>query len=184
MSVLTAVTARIFNNTRSESKFNLTAAHVRRLRTYWPIFVREAQRTSLSPYMLAGIAWGESDFIASALNDTSGAAGLMQVMPDEWGGRTYRKQGWAPGDEFNPDKNVKAGADLLAYHYRVRKDYQVPNRRTLHTERALASYGGFVTWLKTGAAPEFKKDPSWYIDEAMGRAFLLELMHTAGKLEL
>lgn len=174
MSVIATAAPRLvsllYPRARSSSKYSLTAGHVQRIRQHglWPLFVREGERTKLSPYLLAGIAWGESDFVPDALNPTTKAAGLMQVMPFH-----FQSLGWSGRDWADPAKNIRAGADILAYQVRVRGSI----------ERGLAGYGGFSSWL-AGKPVSGPTDPAWYIDEAMGRAFLLELMHRAGTLQL
>jgi soluble lytic murein transglycosylase-like protein len=161
----------MFPGARSASKFELTAGHVQRLQPLFPIMLKEGERTRLSAYLLAGIAWGESDFIPTAKNTSSGAAGLMQVMPGH-----FSRLGWSGQDWANPTKNIRAGADILADQLRARKT--IP--------KALAGYGGFVSWAKDPKSvdPGGPKDATWYIDEAIGRAWVIELEHRFGTIKL
>jgi soluble lytic murein transglycosylase-like protein len=179
MALLELVATRsahlLFPRRRSASKFTLPAGTVTRLRSLWPLFRSAGQRFNLSPYILAGIAIGESGLDPRARNSTTGAAGIMQLMPGH-----FSRLGWAGDDWADPAKNIPAGAQILAD--------QVKAHGTI--ERALAGYGGFTSWLRdptlATVAPDKRpgKDASWYIDEALGRAWLLQVANEAGSLRL
>jgi soluble lytic murein transglycosylase-like protein len=173
---LATFTARtMFPRARSSAKFNITDSIVIRARGLWPLFVKHGRRTNLSPYLLLAVAIGESDLIPTAVNPSSGALGLMQIMPlhdsTKGGGIAGLLQKWR-----DPDFNMGHGADILAYQVRVRGG----------VEKGLAGYGGFSSWLRDPRSVEAggPKDASWYIDEALGRAFTLELANELGSLGL
>lgn len=80
------------------------------------VFRRAGDLEGVEPAVLAAIAWSESDFVVSAVNATSRATGLMQIMPFNF--RPY-------GIEANPTEplgNIRAGArDLTAKGYGRRR---------------------------------------------------------------
>lgn len=81
-----------------------------------PAFKAAAAAEGVEPEVLAAIAWAESDFVVTAVNPTSRATGLMQLMPFNF--RPY-------GIEANPTEpvgNIRAGAkDLKAKGYGRRR---------------------------------------------------------------
>jgi soluble lytic murein transglycosylase-like protein len=94
---------------------------------YAPQFQQVGKELNIPPALLAAIAWTESAFIATAKNPSSGATGLMQLMPFNF----------APyGIAHNPTDplgNIRAGArDLLAKGY---------GKKSLRD--ALKGYNGF-----------------------------------------
>lgn len=98
--------------------------------------------------LLAGIAWTESDFVPTARNKVSNAAGLMQIMPFH-----FPRFGWTGGEWADPVKNIRAGKVILVNDKKLGK---VPISETL------AGYGGFVT-----------KDPNAYIEKVLTRSTAL-----------
>jgi soluble lytic murein transglycosylase-like protein len=92
---------------------------------------REAHRAGFSPALVVGILVLENDRLAPrARNRSSGATGLMQVMPLHVGR-------WACGsrDLTHPDTNICYGVRVLSEQIRMR-------RGDLH--RALLGYNGCV----------------------------------------
>lgn len=113
------------------------------------IFARVGREQKIPASLLAGIAWVESDFVATARNTTTQASGLMQVMPSHFSTYGLTGDGWK-----DPYKNITAGARILR-----ESGY---GRRNIN--RVLANYGGFVT-----------VDPSDYIDKVLSRASFLAI---------
>jgi soluble lytic murein transglycosylase-like protein len=164
--------------------FEVSADALQRLQPLWPHFVAEGKRTGLSPHLLAGISWGESSWRPDARGPnvpsprmpggTANGLGLMQLMSfhdSRYGGHIVGLM-----DRWKePAFNIGHGADLLAD--------QVKRRGGV--VRGLAGYGGFVTWLqdRSKVAPGSDKDASWYIDEALGRALVLEWLDLSGRLK-
>jgi hypothetical protein len=115
-----------------------------------PIFKRVAANR-IEAAFLAGIAWTESDFVPTAVNKTSGAAGLMQIMPFHFSG-PKAWLGWSGDDWQNPEKNIRAGRQILINSGFGKKSIR----------ETLKNYGGFVT-----------KDPNDYIAKVTQRAMYL-----------
>jgi soluble lytic murein transglycosylase-like protein len=124
-----------------------------------PLFERVAAETDLDAALLMGIAQVESGFRRDAVNPSSGAAGLMQVMPlhfARWGWTrpTSIDQatrtgvgGWGWSD---PLQNIRAGATILAEQLSWRGG---------DMDAALAGYGGHVS-----------TDPAPYLAKVYGAA--------------
>lgn len=149
-----------------ERSLTLTDSAAARLRALLPIFRQVEAEKGIPWYLLAGIAWRESDFVTNAVNPTSGAAGLMQVMPFHFSrlnwSRPHTVQGTrgTGGTGWNdPLKNVRAGADIL-----VSSGY-----KSKGLQKTLANYGGFVT-----------KDPTDYIRYVLGRSTVLMIADKTG----
>lgn len=113
-----------------------------------PVFARVGREQNIPASLLAGIAWVESDYVASVVNSASGARGLMQVMPSNLGPYGIAST-WT-----DPYANVTAGAKIL-------RDCGYGRRGI---ERVLASYGGFV-----------EEDPAPYVRKVLGRASYVAL---------
>jgi soluble lytic murein transglycosylase-like protein len=177
MALLDVVAVRsahlLFPRRRSAAKFE--AGIPAQLHALWPLFRSAGGQTRVSPYILAGVAIGESGLDPRARNPVTGAAGIMQIMP-----ANFAKLGLVGEDWKDPAKNIPAGARILADQVRMRGSI----------ERALAGYGGFTSWLRDptlAAVPESQrpaKDATWYIDEALGRAWVLQLGNELGTLRL
>lgn len=78
---------------------------------YAEIIRREAERRDLDPYLIASIIRQESAFNPTVVSN-AGAAGLMQIMPDELD-RITQGGGLPPAtreDLFDPTKNIPIGA--------------------------------------------------------------------------
>jgi soluble lytic murein transglycosylase-like protein len=169
--VVTAALARSLGV--PESKIAITDAHVGRLQPLIPIFREVAHQLQLpSWYLLAGIARQESDYVPTARNASSGAAGLMQVMPFH-----FARLGWGANTWREPRPNVEAGGGIL--RDMLRAHGSIP--------RALAGYGGFSTWLRTGKAEldgvyQRRLDATWYINQVLGSALIVEYLDRLGKL--
>lgn len=118
-----------------------------RLLAVWPTFLDVGDRTGIPPELLAGLAWTESDFVPTARNPESQAAGLFQVMPFH-----FQSLGWTGDDWSDPLKNTEAGAAILVQHGLGRKPVSA----------VLKGYGGFVT-----------KDPSQYISSVLSRTLYI-----------
>lgn len=112
-----------------------------------PLIFRAARNNPIKASFVAGIAWTESDFIPWAKNPTSGASGMMQIMPFHFG--TY---GLEDGKWRDPVRNLQAGVALLEKH----------GLGTEPIAYVLAGYGGFVT-----------TDPNPYITKVLERAAFL-----------
>lgn len=74
---------------------------------YWKEFVKAANITGLSPFLLAAIGWVESRYNPEAVS-SAGAKGIMQIMPNTW-------NAWGSGDIFNPHDNIFAGSNYLRW---------------------------------------------------------------------
>jgi len=110
-------------------------------------FFREAEKQYGIPWwFLAAVAFRESSFNPQAANESSGAYGLMQLLPENWA-RVSRTLGFDPQkDRDNPRAQILAGAYML-YHFGLKNidwtaDDPVWQKATLPV---LKVYGGFVT---------------------------------------
>jgi soluble lytic murein transglycosylase-like protein len=160
-----------------EHRLELSATARTAARELRPAFDAAADSSGEDAFLLMGIAWGESGFRADARNGVSGAAGVMQVMPFH-----FPALGWTGSDWADPRKNIPAGARILADSRRAWRGRRSPASSSA-TEKALAQYGGFATWLRTGSAIDAagrygpagayarQLDARWYINEALARAF-------------
>ncbi len=111
------------------------------------VFFRDAEKQYGIPWwFLAAVAFKESSFNPQAENESSGAYGLMQLLPENWA-RVSRTLGFDPQkDRDNPRAQILAGAYML-YHYGLKyvdwqADDPVWQKATLPV---LKAYGGFVT---------------------------------------
>lgn len=108
----------------------LTPLLVDRLDAVRPAFHIVATDTGIPAPLLAAIAWTESAFNPKAVNASSGATGLMQLMPFNFA---------AYGISSNPTDpvgNVRAGA----------RDLQAKGYGTKPFIRVVAGYNGFRSW--------------------------------------
>ena len=83
---------------------------------YQQIVVAHAENYGLEPDLLAAVIYQESKFDADAVS-TSGAVGLMQLLPSTGQGIADRTGGdhWKPEDLRNPELNVRYGSWYLRY---------------------------------------------------------------------
>ncbi len=125
---------------------HLGAERQRRLRELIPTFL-EVGDDSVTASLLAGIAWTESDYIATAKNAESGACGIMQIHPVH-----FSDLGWGEGGCQNPFNNIAAGFLILRQHGLGREPIF----------RVLQGYGGFTS-----------TSPTDYIDAVLNRATFL-----------
>ncbi|KNZ70366.1 peptidase M23 [Thermincola ferriacetica] len=109
-------------------------------------FFREAEKQYGIPWwFLAAVSFKESGFNPQAENESSGAYGLMQLLPENWA-RVSRTLGFDPqADRDNPRAQILAGAYML-YHFGLKSvdwtaDDSVWQKATLPV---LKVYGGFV----------------------------------------
>ena len=140
----------------AETHLALSVETRARLRELLPTFRQVGRSKGIDWYLLAAIAWGESDFVSDAVNPSSGAAGLMQVMPMHFSRFGLSDNGWK-----DPTLNIEAGAQIL-----IDSGY---NSRSL--AKTIANYGGFVT-----------TDPKPYFDNVIARGTYLGLADALGAL--
>jgi Transglycosylase SLT domain len=100
-----------------------------------------AVRLGVDPNLAAGVARTESSFNPAAKNPDTGAAGVMQLMP-----QTAKSLGVNNINDAN--ENTEAGVRYLK---------QLLDKNKGDTRAALAEYGGYKT-----------KDPTDYINKVMG----------------
>jgi hypothetical protein len=74
------------------------------------LIAQDALRHNVDPFLISAVIRGESSFRAGAENKTTGAAGLMQLMPG-----IYRRLGIDP---FDPAANIDAGTRIISRHLR------------------------------------------------------------------
>ena len=68
----------------------------------------EAKRNEVDPFLVLSVIWHESRFNASIVNEKSGAAGLMQLMPVH-----YKRKGRGLQWALRAGSNVAAGVKLI-----------------------------------------------------------------------
>jgi len=83
---------------------------------YEEIITGHAANYRLEPQLLAAMIYQESKFEAAA-RSSSGAVGLMQLLPETGQGIADRTGGnsWRPEDLLNPELNVRYGAWYLRH---------------------------------------------------------------------
>lgn len=127
--------------------------------SYEHIVVGHARNYDLDPALIAAVIYRESKFDAGA-RSSSGAIGLMQLLPDTANGIALRTGGdrFVVADLRDPEINVRYGSwylDHLAHRY--------DDLRT-----ALAAYhagqGNVDEWLREGRRIEFPETRA-YVDE-------------------
>lgn len=105
-------------------------------------YIKEiAEKYKIPIWFLCAVIQKESSFNPMAVNSSSGALGLMQVMPSNW--EYYApKLGYDPvKDKFNPKAQLDVGTYLLkSYIGNVNFDSELWKEQTLE---GLARYGGF-----------------------------------------
>ncbi len=91
-------------------------ARIRYPLRYETIVRAHARNYSLDPALLAAVIYQESKFNASAVS-SSGAIGLMQLLPDTARGIALRTGGtrFRVEDLYNPDINVRYGCWYLRH---------------------------------------------------------------------
>lgn len=94
------------------------------------MLAKSATRHGIDPSLAYGVMMTESHGDPNALNKGSGASGLMQVMPANFGA-----YGLGSGQQFDPAKNIDAGMDILKEHL---------DRAGGDIETALATYSGHI----------------------------------------
>lgn len=127
-----------------------------RLEMLRPTFDKVADESGIPAALLEGVAWTESNFDRNAVNSTSGAAGLMQVMPQNFAGLGWTGEQWR-----DPLTNIRGGARIL----------RESGLGRLPIRQALGNYGGFIT-----------KDPTVYVNRVLTRATFLLVERTAGAI--
>lgn len=83
---------------------------------YEEIVVGHAANYRLEPELVAAVIYQESKFDADAVS-SSGAVGLMQLLPETGQGIADRTGGeaWEPDDLLNPELNVRYGSWYLRH---------------------------------------------------------------------
>ncbi len=102
--------------------------------SYAPIIRGHARNYDLDPALLAAVIYQESKFRANS-RSSSGAIGLMQLVPDTARGIAIRTGGSAfrTGDLLNPEINVRYGCWYLRH---------LLNKYEGDVRKALAAYNG------------------------------------------
>ncbi|CAO3445719.1 hypothetical protein [Azospirillum argentinense] len=95
--------------------------------------------------LIKAVIQKESTWNPNAVNG-SGAAGLMQVMPANW--RAY-----GITNPYDPAQNIEAGTKILREHL---------DRAGGDLERALSTYGGFITKSSDGYVAAVKANKAAY----------------------
>nr|WP_282188975.1 phage tail length tape measure family protein [Azospirillum aestuarii] len=88
----------------------------------------------------------ESTWTPTAVNPRSGAAGLMQIMPANW-------SAYGVTNPFDPAQNVDAGTRIFREHL---------DRAGGDLERALSTFGGFITKSSDGYVASVKANRAAY----------------------
>ncbi|CAO3446612.1 hypothetical protein [Azospirillum argentinense] len=88
----------------------------------------------------------ESTWNPAAVNPRSGAAGLMQIMPANW-------SAYGVTNPFDPAQNVDAGTRIFREHL---------DRAGGDLERALSTFGGFITKSSDGYVASVKATKAAY----------------------
>ncbi|CAO3428658.1 phage tail length tape measure family protein [Azospirillum argentinense] len=88
----------------------------------------------------------ESTWNPTAVNPRSGAAGLMQIMPANW-------SAYGVTNPFDPAQNVDAGTRIFREHL---------DRAGGDLERALSTFGGFITKSSDGYVASVKANKAAY----------------------
>ncbi|WP_188263187.1 transglycosylase SLT domain-containing protein [Azospirillum tabaci] len=88
----------------------------------------------------------ESTWNPAAVNPRSGAAGLMQIMPANW-------SAYGITNPFDPAQNVDAGTRIFREHL---------DRAGGDLERALSTFGGFITKSSDGYVASVKANKAAY----------------------
>jgi len=116
---------------------------------YDPIIKKYSDKYKLDWLLSKAQIKAESDFDEKAVNKSSGAMGLMQIMPKTW----LEWEDGTPGiqdltrdyDPFNPEDNIRVGC---AYMHWLLNTYH------LSYEDALRAYnwgiGNLLKWKKNG----------------------------------
>lgn len=100
---------------------------------YDALIVRHSGRRRLNPRLVKAIIAAESQFTANALSP-SGARGLMQLMP-----ATAREMGTEPSSLSDPEANIRAGTDYLAFLFNAARRGG-RRSRDLEVRRVIAAY--------------------------------------------
>lgn len=105
------------------------------------ILKEASQKYGIPDWFIAAVIMKESSFNPMAVNTSTGALGLMQVMPENW--KYYApKLGYDPQrDMFNPRAQIDVGTYLLK-NYLGNIDWNAPDWKE-QTWKGLAFYGGF-----------------------------------------
>ncbi len=126
---------------------------------YEQIVIGHAENYDLDPALLAAVIYQESRFDSDS-RSSSGAIGLMQLMPetaqgiaDRTGGSRYKRS-----DLYNPEINVRYGAWYLSHLMKKYDDERL----------ALAAYNAGQSnvdgWLEAGEGIAFAETRA-YVDE-------------------
>jgi len=107
----------------------------------WDIIHAIAEKYNIPWWFIAAVINKESSFRLTAENPSSGAWGLMQVMPENW--EHYTKVlGYDPEkDKLNPWAQIEVGTYLLK-QYLGNIDWDSPDWKE-QTLKGLAFYGGY-----------------------------------------
>lgn len=71
-----------------------------------------AEQRKFDPSLVVELAWGESRFITTSVNDVSGCSGILQAHPSYW----------CPEGRLEGCDLQAAGLDALAYYLKVHDD--------------------------------------------------------------
>lgn len=106
-----------------------------------PLIQDASKKYGIPEWFIAAVIQQESSFNPMAVNSSTGALGLMQVMPDNW--KHYSTQlGFDPDkDMFNPKAQIEVGTYMLK-GYLGNIDWNSPDWKE-QTLKGLAGYGGF-----------------------------------------
>ncbi|WP_158282607.1 phage tail length tape measure family protein [Azospirillum sp. TSH58] len=96
--------------------------------------------------LIKAVIQKESTWNPTAVNPRSGAAGLMQIMPANW-------SAYGVTNPFDPAQNVDAGTRIFREHL---------DRAGGDLERALSTFGGFITKSSDGYVASVKANKAAY----------------------
>jgi hypothetical protein len=110
-----------------------------------PAIQEASKKFGIPEWLIAAVIRIESNFNPLARNSTSGAYGLMQIMPFHIDGGLFERLGFdRVADRDNPRAQVMAGTSLLKSHIgNISVDWQTDAWKQ-QTLKGLANYGGYT----------------------------------------
>ncbi|SHF43574.1 Transglycosylase SLT domain-containing protein [Caldanaerobius fijiensis DSM 17918] len=108
-----------------------------------PLIQEVSRKYGIPAWFITGIIQTESSFNPMAINTSSGALGLMQVMPDNWKYYAPRLGYDVNADMFNPRAQLDVGTYLLKSYLGDNIDWSGDWKE--QTLKALAVFGGYGT---------------------------------------